>query len=437
MIASSASVVVRRPRARGDEREGCHAPAARRYVRGAGSRRSVPVHLRNRGSRAARSSPTLRRKSASRARTRVFVGELASGKSLGARYYAPWLGRWTTADPLGLQAGLNLYLYGRASPVVMVDPNGMKDTKSENLLTQWADVGKAVYQQVKLGAAYRSATEAKSAGGVEGGHVVFTGNADEDEATLGFVSDLWSGKYGTPGDYGTIAGGARRAAQERVGETIEAVTERPIETIANASMPIMWLVGLATTSGKATYTALEASDTADEAQRNEMYGEALIGAADTVSQIAGARTGEPGAAAKPGSFLQSRLGRTLTAPLWGFTGAGGPGGGGLKRGPKTSDLAPHNAKIIEIRNLLIEGGNQIIAGGRLEKLTEQLIKTPGGYKGGRRPDILYQTREGETRAVNVGLQDASGGPVRREREALEDLNLRARVPTIFIPYGKR
>ncbi|MBL9023444.1 MAG: RHS repeat-associated core domain-containing protein, partial [Myxococcales bacterium] len=48
----------------------------------------------------------------------------------GARYYAPWLGRWTTADPLGLQAGLNLYLYGRASPVVMVDPNGMKAVES-------------------------------------------------------------------------------------------------------------------------------------------------------------------------------------------------------------------------------------------------------------------------------------------------------------------
>jgi RHS repeat-associated protein len=45
----------------------------------------------------------------------------------GARFYAPWLGRWTTADPLGLQAGVNLYLYARGSPVVMVDPNGMQE----------------------------------------------------------------------------------------------------------------------------------------------------------------------------------------------------------------------------------------------------------------------------------------------------------------------
>src|SRR5688572_1411491 len=54
----------------------------------------------------------------------------------GARYYAPWLGRWTSADPLGLQAGLNLYLYGRASPVVFVDPNGMQEEPSKNLFTQ-------------------------------------------------------------------------------------------------------------------------------------------------------------------------------------------------------------------------------------------------------------------------------------------------------------
>jgi RHS repeat-associated protein len=43
----------------------------------------------------------------------------------GARFYAPWLGRWTTADPLGLQAGVNLYLYARGSPIVFNDPSGL------------------------------------------------------------------------------------------------------------------------------------------------------------------------------------------------------------------------------------------------------------------------------------------------------------------------
>lgn len=42
----------------------------------------------------------------------------------GARYYAPWLGRWTAADPAGLADGPNLYLYVRDNPAVLVDPNG-------------------------------------------------------------------------------------------------------------------------------------------------------------------------------------------------------------------------------------------------------------------------------------------------------------------------
>jgi len=45
----------------------------------------------------------------------------------GARYYAPWLGRWTSSDPAGFVSGLNLYRYCRNSPVVSTDPSGMDD----------------------------------------------------------------------------------------------------------------------------------------------------------------------------------------------------------------------------------------------------------------------------------------------------------------------
>ena len=43
---------------------------------------------------------------------------------LGARYYAPWLGRWTAADPAGLVDGPNLYRYARNCPVLVSDPRG-------------------------------------------------------------------------------------------------------------------------------------------------------------------------------------------------------------------------------------------------------------------------------------------------------------------------
>jgi RHS repeat-associated protein len=42
----------------------------------------------------------------------------------GARYYVPWLGRWTAADPLEFTDGINLYRYVHDNPVVMIDPAG-------------------------------------------------------------------------------------------------------------------------------------------------------------------------------------------------------------------------------------------------------------------------------------------------------------------------
>jgi RHS repeat-associated protein len=42
----------------------------------------------------------------------------------GARFYAPWLGRWTSCDPAGLDGGMNLYAYVAANPLSKVDRSG-------------------------------------------------------------------------------------------------------------------------------------------------------------------------------------------------------------------------------------------------------------------------------------------------------------------------
>jgi RHS repeat-associated protein len=42
----------------------------------------------------------------------------------GARYYAPWLGRWTTVDPTGISDGLNVYRYVGCNPIRLVDVKG-------------------------------------------------------------------------------------------------------------------------------------------------------------------------------------------------------------------------------------------------------------------------------------------------------------------------
>ncbi len=74
----------------------------------------------------------------------------------------------------------------------------------------------------------------------------------------------------------------------------------------------------------------------------------------------------------------------------------------------------------------------MIAGGG--RLPERLIPTQGGIKGGRRPDILFETANGQIRGRNVGKTDWFGNPIKRELEALDDFNGPGGIPTDFVPY---
>lgn len=47
----------------------------------------------------------------------------------GARYYVPWLGRWTSCDPEGLVDGPNLYFYATNNPIRLLDPTGRNTTE--------------------------------------------------------------------------------------------------------------------------------------------------------------------------------------------------------------------------------------------------------------------------------------------------------------------
>ncbi|WP_299589300.1 hypothetical protein [uncultured Microbulbifer sp.] len=66
-------------------------------------------------------------------------------------------------------------------------------------------------------------------------------------------------------------------------------------------------------------------------------------------------------------------------------------------------------------------------------MKEKLIPTPGGHKSGRRPDILYKDCEGNLCGTNVGKTKADDSPIKREQQALDDLN-GAGLPTTFQKY---
>ena len=46
-------------------------------------------------------------------------------------YYAPWLGRWESCDPVGIEDGLNLYRFSQNNPIVFVDLSGLESTPSD------------------------------------------------------------------------------------------------------------------------------------------------------------------------------------------------------------------------------------------------------------------------------------------------------------------
>ena len=106
---------------------------------------------------------------------------------------------------------------------------------------------------------------------------------------------------------------------------------------------------------------------------------------------------------------------------------------GMKRGPKTDPNAPHNKKIREEGNRIIDEGGTIVAGGG--RAQERLIDTKGGFKNKRRPDILYEDCNGNLCAINVGKVKVDGTPIKREQQALDDLNNIANIPTTFVRYN--
>jgi RHS repeat-associated protein len=63
----------------------------------------------------------------------------------GARYYAAWLGRWTSADPAGTAAGPNLYRYCGNDPVGRTDPTGTEDGPADRPTVQFPSADLSVW----------------------------------------------------------------------------------------------------------------------------------------------------------------------------------------------------------------------------------------------------------------------------------------------------
>lgn len=86
----------------------------------------------------------------------------------GARYYAPWLARWTACDPVGFVDGPNVYVYVRANPVNASDPTGQWSWKKAAVVAAVVTVAVVVTVATAGAAAPAIAAAATAAGGALG-----------------------------------------------------------------------------------------------------------------------------------------------------------------------------------------------------------------------------------------------------------------------------
>ncbi len=96
----------------------------------------------------------------------------------GARYYAPWLGRWTSCDPAGMIDGTNLYRYARNAPTSYTDSSGQDPDPTNDEQRQKDDaklkaIGVTRQQVIDYGTMTRGDFRTKYGGGSFFGEVLF------------------------------------------------------------------------------------------------------------------------------------------------------------------------------------------------------------------------------------------------------------------------
>jgi RHS repeat-associated protein len=185
----------------------------------------------------------------------------------GARYYAPWLGRWISCDPKGLEDGPNLYQYVQNNPISRHDPTG----------TSWTGKGVGFMAALVVGAVVGAAVTVATAGlagpaviavaagiasGFAGGAVGSMAEQYIDKGTISAKETLIDGAIG--GAIGGLTAGAAPAlkwvAKTKVGEWAASGAK------AVANSPVGKMVGRVATSAakKVSSGAVAAAEWAGE-----------------------------------------------------------------------------------------------------------------------------------------------------------------------------
>ena len=103
----------------------------------------------------------------------------------GARYYAPWLGRWLSCDPKGLKDAPSLYTYCQGNPVTRTDKNGM-DSDSDY---EWCVLCNPFSSNVEV--APIQAVKALASNALEGSRIITSGISRGTTAAADWVFEQY------------------------------------------------------------------------------------------------------------------------------------------------------------------------------------------------------------------------------------------------------
>lgn len=359
-----------------------------------------------------------------------------------ARMYQNKHGRFTAPDPLLASTNgadpqtFNRYTYTGNDPINRTDPSGLS----------WCRSGSGSTVSTGQGAACPTNTEKETWTNIDGTDgVVVRGNFNA-ESTNGRAGPGRVITFNANGTV-TVLDPANPANAGRIARATGAEVQATSEEITSTSA-----IGLGTTISQMPLLPLPCPPDMSGCGSGNMVTDSLVQGASADEVLDAVQTladtvgfipvlGEPADAISGlislgrGDYIGAGLSLGALAPIGGQAFGGGKlarrlgnAADVVRRGPSVDPNAPHNRTIREVASQVSDG--RIIAGGGGR---ETLIKTPGGIKSGRRPDILVERPNGSKYGINIGRQTKIGLPYKREREAIWDLE-GAGYEMYFVPY---
>jgi RHS repeat-associated protein len=176
----------------------------------------------------------------------------------GARYYSPWLGRWTICDHVGLADGLNLYQALRNTPINLRDPTGFESVGE--LIENRALC--AIKEDRNVSGYFWSLLDVTwSVFGAEGLSKVASdpkkaSTGDYISATVEVASVIPVGKLAKAGK-GLLV--AKKAAPVAAKELVPVVAKEAVPVVAKEAVPVVAKEAIPATTKEATGKAVKES----------------------------------------------------------------------------------------------------------------------------------------------------------------------------------